>query len=92
MQDNQDLYVLEPASAVASVSVVIPVLDGEEHLPALLAALEREGPDEVLVIDSGSSDRSVEIARAAGVDLIEIAPSRVRPWPHPQPRRRAHKR
>jgi O-antigen biosynthesis protein len=60
---------------VASASVVIPVLNGEEHLPALLAALEREGADEVLVIDSGSSDRSVEIARAAGVDLIEIAPS-----------------
>ena len=55
-----------------SVSVVIPVLDGEVHLPALLAALEREGPDEVLVIDSGSGDRSVEIARAAGVDVIEI--------------------
>ena len=32
-------------------SVVIPVRDGERHLSALLAALEREGPDEVLVID-----------------------------------------
>jgi O-antigen biosynthesis protein len=59
---------------VVSTSVVIPVLNGEAHLPALLAALEHEGPDEVLVIDSGSSDLSVEIARAAGVDLIEIAP------------------
>jgi O-antigen biosynthesis protein len=57
-----------------SASVVIPVLNGEAHLPGLLAALEREGPDEVLVIDSGSNDRSAEIARAAGVDLIEIAP------------------
>jgi glycosyltransferase involved in cell wall biosynthesis/GT2 family glycosyltransferase len=59
---------------MASVSVVIPVRDGERYLPQLLAALERERPDEVLVIDSGSRDRSVEIARAAGVGLIEIAP------------------
>jgi glycosyltransferase involved in cell wall biosynthesis/GT2 family glycosyltransferase len=60
---------------VATVSVVIPVLDGEEFLPALFGALARERPDELLVIDSGSSDRSVEIARAAGAEVIEIAPS-----------------
>ena len=51
---------------------MIPVLDGDAHLSALLTALEREGADEVLVIDSGSSDSSVAIARAAGADLIEI--------------------
>ena len=28
--------------------------------------------DEVLVIDSGSRDRSVSIARVAGVELLEI--------------------
>jgi glycosyltransferase involved in cell wall biosynthesis len=56
-------------------SVVIPVRDGERDLGALLDALERERPDEVLVIDSGSRDRSVEIARAAGVELIEIPPA-----------------
>ena len=60
---------------MASVSVVIPVLNGEEHLPALLSALEREGPDEVLVIDSGSTDRSLEIAHAGRVDLLEISRS-----------------
>jgi O-antigen biosynthesis protein len=59
---------------MAGVSVVIPVRDGERHLPQLLAALEREGPDEVLVIDSGSRDRSVEIVRAAGMEPVEIGP------------------
>ena len=45
-------------------SVVIPVKDGERYLDEVLAALRREGVDEMLVIDSGSQDRSVEIARA----------------------------
>ena len=57
-----------------TVSVVIPVKDGERYLRELLDALAREGVDETLVIDSGSSDRSCEIARAAGVELLEIAP------------------
>ncbi|MGA2453506.1 MAG: glycosyltransferase [Solirubrobacteraceae bacterium] len=57
-----------------SVAAVIPVKDGERYLEELLAALAREGVDEVLVIDSGSSDRTLEIARAAGVELLEIAP------------------
>jgi glycosyltransferase involved in cell wall biosynthesis len=57
------------------VSVVIPVRDGERHLEALLTALLREAPDEVLVIDSGSRDCSLEIARAAGVDVLEIPAS-----------------
>ena len=57
------------------VSVVIPVKDGERYLGELLRALEREGPEEVIVIDSGSRDRSLEIARAAGVVVLEVEPS-----------------
>ena len=60
---------------MVSVSVVIPVRDGERHLGNVLRALRREGPDEVLVIDSGSRDRSREIAREGGSDLIEIEPA-----------------
>ena len=56
------------------VSAVIPVKDGERYLAELLLALAREGVDEIVVVDSGSSDRSVEIARAAGVRVIEIEP------------------
>ena len=59
---------------MSTVSVVVPVKDGERYLEELLAALAREGPDEVLVIDSGSRDRSREIARAAGAEPIEIPP------------------
>jgi GT2 family glycosyltransferase/glycosyltransferase involved in cell wall biosynthesis len=60
---------------VSRVSVVIPVKDGVRYLAELLDALARERVDEVLVIDSGSADRSLEIARAAaGVELLEIPP------------------
>jgi len=57
-----------------SFSAIIPVKNGERYLPEVLAAIEREAVDEVLVVDSGSSDRSVAIARAAGARVEEIAP------------------
>jgi glycosyltransferase involved in cell wall biosynthesis len=59
----------------AGVSAVIPVKDGERYLEELLDALAQQGVAEILVIDSGSSDRSREIARSAGVELLEIEPS-----------------
>jgi glycosyltransferase involved in cell wall biosynthesis/GT2 family glycosyltransferase len=58
-----------------SVSVIVPVLDGERYLAELLEALTREGPEEVLVIDSGSRDGSIRIARDAGVRLLEVPPA-----------------
>jgi glycosyltransferase involved in cell wall biosynthesis len=57
------------------MSVVIPVKDGERYLEELLDALAREGVEEVLAIDSGSRDRSLQIVRAAGVELLEIDPA-----------------
>jgi glycosyltransferase involved in cell wall biosynthesis/GT2 family glycosyltransferase len=59
---------------VSSVSAVIPVKDGERYLDELLGALAREGVEEILVIDSGSKDRSVQIARAHGAALLQIEP------------------
>src|SRR4051812_46775010 len=54
--------------------IQIPCFNEEDQLPATLADLPRELPgiDEVewLVIDDGSTDRTVEVARAHGVDHI----------------------
>jgi len=54
--------------------IQIPCLNEEEHLPGTLADLPREvaGFDivEWLVIDDGSTDATIEVARANGVDHI----------------------
>jgi glycosyltransferase involved in cell wall biosynthesis len=54
--------------------IQIPCYDEEQTLPATLADLPREMPGvdavEWLVIDDGSNDRTVEVARAHGVDHI----------------------
>src|SRR5215468_7753537 len=54
--------------------IQMPCLDEEEQLPVSLPALPREVPgfDEVewLIIDDGSTDRTIEVARELGVDHI----------------------
>src|SRR5919107_2945034 len=54
--------------------IQIPCFNEEEQLPATLADLPREldGIDQVewLIIDDGSTDRTVEVARENGVDHI----------------------
>jgi len=60
---------------VGGFSVVIPVKDGERYLDEVLSAVMREEPDEVLVIDSGSTDGSLEIARRSGANILTIDPA-----------------
>lgn len=55
-----------------TVSVVVPVLDDAEHLHRCLVALAAQSrpPDEVLVVDNGSSDDGVRIARSLGARVV----------------------
>jgi glycosyltransferase involved in cell wall biosynthesis len=61
---------------MTTVSIVIRALDEAEHLPALFSGLLRQSrrPDEVILVDSGSTDDTVAIARAHGAEVVHIAP------------------
>ncbi|AFY65554.1 glycosyl transferase family 2 [Geitlerinema sp. PCC 7407] len=52
------------------VSVLIPAKNEEANLPACLSSVERA--DEVFVVDSQSSDRSVEIAESYGAQVVQF--------------------
>ena len=56
-----------------SLSVAIITLNEEHNLPRTLASVA--WADEIIVVDSGSTDRTVEIARSFNARVIE------RPWP-----------
>ncbi|MEI5585512.1 MULTISPECIES: glycosyltransferase family A protein [unclassified Agromyces] len=60
-----------PAPA-PTVSVVIPVKDDADVLRRCLAALAAQEvrPDEIVVVDNGSTDESAEVARAAGARVV----------------------
>jgi glycosyltransferase involved in cell wall biosynthesis len=49
-----------------TVSLIIPVYNEEDYLKSCLDAIARqsEAPDEVIVVDNNSTDKSVEIARS----------------------------
>jgi len=56
-------------SPSAQVDVVLPVLDEEAALPGVLAGLPTGF--RALVVDNGSSDGSVELARSLGATVVE---------------------
>lgn len=60
-----------PAPA-PTVSVVIPVKDDADVLRRCLAALadQQVRPDEIVVVDNGSTDDSADVARAAGARVV----------------------
>ena len=56
------------------LSVVIPTLDAEAHLPACLERVR--GAEEIVVADGGSRDRSIAIAKAGGARVVRSARGR----------------
>jgi glycosyltransferase involved in cell wall biosynthesis len=53
--------------------VVIPAYNEAESLPPVLGELRRERPDlDVLVVSDGSTDATAQVARRAGVVVVEL--------------------
>ncbi|HEV2301529.1 MAG TPA: glycosyltransferase family 2 protein [Stellaceae bacterium] len=53
------------------VAAIIPVLDEEAAVGPVIRAIPRDLVDAVVAVDGGSSDRTVEMARAAGATVVE---------------------
>lgn len=54
------------------VAAVIPALDEEDAIGALLAAIDRSVVRDVLVGDNGSRDGTAEIALRAGAEVVRV--------------------
>lgn len=52
------------------VALIIPTLNEEDSIGGVLAAVPRDVVDQVIVADSGSTDRTVERARAGGARIV----------------------
>lgn len=52
------------------VSVIIPAKNEEANLPACLTSVQRA--DEVFVVDSQSTDKSIEIAKSYGANVVQF--------------------
>lgn len=66
------------AGSQGTVSVVLPALDEEDTVGAIVAAIRRDLMsaqvplvDELVVVDSGSTDRTAEVAAAAGARVVD---------------------
>ncbi|HRX39159.1 MAG: glycosyltransferase family 2 protein [Parvularculaceae bacterium] len=68
-----------PEARPISVSIVFRSLNEEKWLGAALDACKRQilenGDVEIVLVDSGSTDRTVEIARSAGCRIVHIKKS-----------------
>jgi glycosyltransferase involved in cell wall biosynthesis len=58
-------------SAKIPVSVIIPARNEEANLPACLTSLQRA--DEIFVVDSNSTDKSIEISESYGAKVVQFA-------------------
>lgn len=66
---NTDIS-LGPSGGEACVTIVLPVKNEAKNLPRCIEAAHSLGP--VLVVDSGSTDGTLEIAKGAGVDVLNF--------------------
>jgi glycosyltransferase involved in cell wall biosynthesis len=61
---------------VSSLSIVIRSFNEAEHIGSLLAGIGHQTlpPEQIVLVDSGSTDRTVEIAEHFGAQIVRIEP------------------
>ena len=73
----QHLASIEDAN-LGRVSVIIPALNEGEQITTTIASVQAGRPHEILVVDGGSTDDTIQRACEAGAVVINSAPGRAR--------------
>ncbi|KAI3437612.1 hypothetical protein D9Q98_000064 [Chlorella vulgaris] len=71
----------DAAGREATVSIIVPALNEEAGLEATLRYLQKQlqpAAAEIIVVDGGSSDRTVSVARRCGVRVVQAGRGRAR--------------
>jgi len=69
---------MSPQSGPMRISIIIPVFNEERSIAATLAGLQPLVPDELMVVDGGSTDRTRDICESFGVTVISASRGRGR--------------
>jgi len=65
-------------SPLPRISVIIPTLNEAEHLEATLASITNDGSQEILVVDGGSKDETVNLAKTCEARLFTTVAHRAK--------------
>lgn len=60
------------AARKTGVCLIIPVLNEEEAIGAVIGRIPRDAVDEILIADGGSTDRTAAIAEAKGARVLNV--------------------
>lgn len=58
-------------STSETISIIIPVLNEANHLPTVLEYIQSHAAIEIIVVDGGSRDETVELARSLNLRVIQ---------------------
>jgi glycosyltransferase involved in cell wall biosynthesis len=62
--------------AAPSLSIVVRTLNAAPQLGELLLALHRQPGDQLIIVDSGSTDGTLDVARQAGAEIVSLTQDR----------------
>src|SRR5262249_31051016 len=61
---------IDPVDSKTFVSVIVAALNEQDAIAQVIRAVPRNIADEIIVVDNGSTDRTAEVARAAGARVV----------------------